>query len=1117
LTFWKRPFYHYIMIHNAVVPLWENPEIQGLYRLPMRSPLLPFCSPEAALADAVAGPEYRKADDNPFYLGLDGTWSFALVNHPFDDPGGPEEGTADSPEWTKPEYPVEGWGNIRVPGTWSLQGYDKPHYTNVQMPFDLVPPHTPDSNPTGLYRRNFTLPESWKGRRVVLHIGSAESCCLVYVNGFFAGAGKDTRLPQEYDITPFLAEDGPSGSPARHVLCLKVIRYSEASYIEDQDQWWFGGIHRTVFLYSTEDCYIKDIKALPGKLFFQESGAGAAETRGTIDLQVTLGGKVPQGGGAGNAAVSPERSGSGGAPESFTVHYGLYPFTLPESGEDARRIAALLSEQGPLVSGDLDLACFYRLNSNTAEAALAVPRPALWSHEAPNLYVLVVSLSRGGRHMESAAFCTGFRSVEIQKRELLINRRAVLIKGVNRHEHDEKTGKTLSVESMVRDIMLLKQHNFNAVRTSHYPNDERWYELCDRYGIYLTGEANIEHHCFYDQLCRDSAWSYAYISRVQRMVERDKNFPSVIIWSLGNESGDGPNQSLISAWVRRYDPARPVHYEGAVRPPRGQGDYTLDTLGRGRDITDIIAPMYPSIKLITDFVKYREDDRPLIMCEYSHAMGNSNGSLKEYWEAIESHHGLQGGYIWDWIDQGIEAHAPEGPGGSPGGKYWKYGGDFGDEPTDYDFCLNGIVFPDRSPKPVLAECRQLFSPVRLFPVPGKPYGFRVENHFDFTSLDAVELRWELRTEEKTLARGTEEFPALPPGASGELTIPVPAHLTTQRGRGVFYIHGDLCLKNRVPWAEAGFVTGQMERIIRERLPLPPRGRALSGGGLREIAELFKPSLFRVPTENDGLKTYLSSRGDPAAAFYYKGKAMYPWLDLDLLHLRWEEEKEEPVMGESYGAVKYTALLFPGEKALGIYQNTCLGSYTRIMSEGGGDRPFFLEFIFDLDPALPELPRVGIAAKIPACYDRLAWFGEGPHEAYPDRRAGAFLGNWEHSIAGLEVPYIVPQENGNRMGVRRIRLLRKAGAPGSGRSLTITTDKPVMMSCCRYSPENMFEALHTCELHDLSAGDGGYYFLHIDCAQRGLGTAACGPDTLERYRVRPGLFTLGLYFFSEEAV
>ncbi|MDR0374906.1 MAG: DUF4981 domain-containing protein [Treponema sp.] len=1113
-------------MNNVFLPLWENPEIQSLNRLPMRSPLRPFCSPQAALADAIAGPERRNMDDNPFYLGLDGTWSFALIDHPLEDACADKQ-TGDVPEWTKPEYDLNGWGAIQVPGTWSLQGYDKPHYTNVQMPFNLIPPRAPERNPTGLYRRTFALPELWKGRRVVLCVGSAESCCLVYVNGVFVGAGKDTRLPQEYDITPFLAERDASGVPGINVLCLKVVRYSDASYIEDQDQWWLGGIHRSVFLYSTEACYIKDIKTAPGR--FEEDADGI---RGILKARVALGGEVPQGESTGNAAIAVT------AESPFTIRCGLYPFVMPESGANAAhdaariaaRIAAALFESGPIVSVESRLDCNYRLNSNAAETLLTARHPAIWSHEAPNLYVLVTSLFQQGRHIESAAFCTGFRNVEVKKRELLINGKAALIKGVNRHEHDEKTGKTLSVESMVRDIMLLKQHNFNAVRTSHYPNDERWYELCDRYGVYLTDEANIEHHCFYDQLCGDSAWSYAYISRVQRMAERDKNHCSVIIWSLGNESGDGPNHRLAGAWIRAYDPTRPVHYEGTARPEKGQGDYTLDSLGRGRDITDIICPMYPPIALIADFAKFREDDRPLIMCEYSHAMGNSNGGLSDYWEAIETHHGLQGGYIWDWIDQGFEASAPRDAEDSASTrqrrKRWKYGGDFGDEPTDYDFCLNGLLFPDRTPKPALAECKQLFSPVRVKPVSGKPYAFTVENRFDFTLLDAVELRWELRDEEGTLERGGRSCSALPPGESEEIALPVPEHIKPWGDRGLLYIHIDICLKNKSLWADAGFVIGQGERIIRERLPLLSGFRVFSGGDKEERAERlslrFEPSLFRVPTENDGLKTYRHVRDDPAAAFYYKGKAMYPWLDMDLLHLQYGEEKTEAVVWEGRPAEKWTALLFSGKNALKAHQKRCLGSYTCVTAPPDETHPRMMDIVFDLDPTLPELPRVGVTAQIPALYDAVAWLGEGPHEAYPDRRAGAFLGWWEQSVAGLEVPYIVPQENGCRMGARLIRLSRKSGAARGAANgadsashplpVTIAAGEPVMMSVCRYTRENMFEALHISDLQDLSTGDDGYFFLNIDCAQRGAGTASCGPDVLERHRVYPGVFTMRLYFF-----
>jgi beta-galactosidase len=312
-----------------------------------------------------------------------------------------------------------------------------------------------------------------------------------------------------------------------------------------------------------------------------------------LQLAVTLGGAVPEGKSTGNAPVNVDS-----CAKPFIISYALYPFTLPTSREDAESIA---SKTQPLVQGEMSLVCNYRLNSNRAEAEISVPEPKIWSHEAPHLYVLAVSVSREGKSIGHTAFCTALREVRVAKRELLINGKALLIKGVNRHEHDEHTGKTLSVESMKRDIVLLKQHNFNAVRTCHYPDDERWYDLCDRYGIYLVDEANIEHHCFYSQLAESTAWTSAYTARVQRMVERDKNHPSVIIWSLGNESGDGANHAATSAWIHQTDPSRPVNYEGAIRPAGGQGNYTLDSLTRNRHITDIIGPMYPQIDLITDF------------------------------------------------------------------------------------------------------------------------------------------------------------------------------------------------------------------------------------------------------------------------------------------------------------------------------------------------------------------------------------------------------------------------------------------------------------------------------------------------------------------------------------
>ncbi|MDR0313194.1 MAG: DUF4981 domain-containing protein, partial [Treponema sp.] len=810
---------------NEILPLWENPEIQEINRLPMSS-LQPFASAEEALRSAIAGPEYCQPEKNPLYLGLDSPgvweaegadtslspWKFKLVSNPREDlplsgdcliVGSKREKTANLSGWTNPEFDASSWHSITVPGTWSRQGederfentFDKPHYTNVQMPFQAAPPHVPNHNPTGLYRRTFTLPAAWKTRRVVFHLGSAESVAYLYINGFFVGAGKDTRLPQEYDITPFV-KDG------ENLVCIKVVRYSDASYVEDQDQWWLGGIHRTVYLYATEETYIKDIKALPGQI---APDTGTEKKLGKIKLLLALGGKLPESRSTGNGGTRSEDADS-----PFVFKYSLYPFSLPSSAEDAEKKAAELVRGGGLVSGSVELFADYRMNSNTAKAELVLENPAAWSHEAPNLYSLSVELYRDGKLLQCAAFCTGFRSVKVAHRELLINDRMVYIKGTNRHEHDEKTGKTLSVAAMLRDIKILKSHNFNAVRTSHYPDDERWYDLCDRYGIYLWDEANIESHCFHNQLCSETAWTYAFVIRMQRMVERDKNHPAVLVWSLGNESGYGPNHEAGAAWIRFYDSTRPVHYEGAMR---GKPN-VHDSWEQGKTISDIVCPMYPVIEDIINYVRYRDDYRPLIMCEFSHAMGNSNGSLADYWKAIETHHGLQGGFIWEWRDHGFEAYTKDGV------KYWKYGGDFGDEPSDYDFVCDGLLFPDQVLKPAMAECRQVFAPVRLIPVPGKPLSFTLENRYDFSTLDHLAFQYKIFEdavacdggETRILKQGIVDLPLLNPGEKSEISFASENEFSIPSFRGTVCFYGEFILKNDTPWAKKGHVVAKAEKL-----------------------------------------------------------------------------------------------------------------------------------------------------------------------------------------------------------------------------------------------------------------------------------------------------------------
>ncbi len=710
---------------------WEDPEIQASNRLPMRSPLLPWPEAESARLMAVAGPAGRDLTLNPWHLNLDGQWQFSLAANPASRPAG----------FFLPGFDTSSWGCLEVPGTWTLQGYDKPHYTNALMPYANVPPSAPAThNPTGLYRMQFDLPPDWEGRRTVLHVGAAESFLEVWCNGAKLGFGKDSRLPQEFDLSPWLKS-------GQNLLAFSVIRYSDSSYIEDQDQWWFGGIYRSVYLYSTNRAWLADLDLRPE--------VAVDLTSGRLDCTVRLGFAFDPG----QERCLPKT----GLPDYAAGTVGL-------QGDYSVRISLFApGESQPLASTTVLVDGRYRQSGWLGRGSIEVPKVQVWSGEDPRLYTVVATLlapteSEPSVELESAACRIGFRRVEVKDRQLLINNRPVMIRGVNRHEHDQRTGKTLALADMIKDIELMRQHHINAVRNSHYPNDERWYELCDEYGIYLMDEADIECHGYYDHFTRDSRWLLAFMDRVKRMALRTKNHASVIIWSLGNESGYGPNHDALAAWLRSFDPGRPVHYEGAARPEFGQPPYTLESLKGGRAASDIVSTMYPPIDILESWATTSDDDRPFIMCEYSHAMGNSNGSLADYWAVIERHHGLQGGFIWDWVDQALVAKNGRGE------EYWAYGGDFGDSPSDLDFVCNGLVFADRRPKPVLAECAKLFQPLLLtsrHPASGK---ITVTSRYDFVASPDLELRWSLISDGRQVLHGDRELPPIGPGATLELDL-----------------------------------------------------------------------------------------------------------------------------------------------------------------------------------------------------------------------------------------------------------------------------------------------------------------------------------------------------------
>ena len=621
---------------------WKAPELTGVGRLPMHS-----------LAHAER-------------LSLDGRWRFQLLSAPDQVVG-------------------SDWSEADVPSVWTMSGtWDLPHYTNVRMPFPGRPPEIPELNPTGIYERDFQIPTGWAGRRIVLHVGAAESVLIVHLNGQEIGIGKDSHLASEFDLTSHLRA-GPN------TLRLSVVKWSDATYVEDQDQWWHGGITRSVFVYATGQVYLADVKAI----------AGLADnlTTGTLDLTVVVG--FPADGLPSGWTVEASIDGVEQAVRAevqTTDPRGLEGWTqddqrliyraapgLPMSPEEAARWSTVHRRMAPpldgLVSWRMDL-----------------PGIERWSAEQPRLYPLrVVLRTPDGEVAQEATFRVGFRRVEIVGLDLLVNGQRVFFRGVNRHDFDQHTGRVISVESMRADLVLMKQFGFNAVRTSHYPNDPAFLDLTDELGLYVIDEADIESHAFQSTLCDDPRYLNQWVTRVSRMAERDKNHPSIILWSLGNESGHGLNHESAAAWLRRYDPSRPLHYEGAIR-----FDWTGD-----QEISDITCPMYPPISAIVDHARSGRQRHPLIMCEFSHAMGNSNGTLAEYWDAIESTPGLQGGFIWEWWDHGLVQQLPDGS------HRWAYGGDFGDAPHDGNFVADGMVWPDRRPKPAMWEHKRLAAPARL--------------------------------------------------------------------------------------------------------------------------------------------------------------------------------------------------------------------------------------------------------------------------------------------------------------------------------------------------------------------------------------------------------------------
>jgi beta-galactosidase len=1034
------------LIQIGSLKSWMAPECVSINRLPMRATSYPF--PSAQMARSV------DREKTPWFRSLNGRWQFKAVAKP-------EDVVLSD---TAIETDRANWDRLEVPGNWTLQGYGAPQYTNIQMPFPDEPPFVPENNLTGIYATEFIVPAEWEGRRVIIHLGGAESVLYVYVNGQAIGLSKDSRLPSEFDISRSVK------CGQKNLLVAMVVKWSDASFIEDQDQWWMGGLHREVYIYSTAPVYLADLFAV-GNL---ENNY----TDGRLLLKAKIG--FPR---------QPD--------EGWLVEAQLFD---PKGKAIFKRPL-----RSTVVAGK-----HFNWPRLQAEFDEPIKKPLLWSAELPNLYTVVVTLKNpAGQAIESTAARIGFRSVEVKDRLLLVNGQRVLIKGVNRHDHHDTKGKALDRETMRLDAVTMKRFNFNAVRASHYPNDPYWLDLCDELGLYVIDEANVEAHDYYQQVGRDRRYASAFLERGLRMVERDKNHPSVILWSLGNETGHSPSHDAMAGWIREFDPSRPLHFEPGIWVKNLPKQPTKKIYDLGYRVTDIVCPMYPPIDSIVEWAadqQHPDRHRPLIMCEYSHAMGNSNGSLGDYWDAFEKYPGLQGGFIWEWIDHGIKQKTPAGQ------DYWAYGGDFGDQPNDLNFVCDGLVWPDRTPHPGIYEFKYLAQPVKVIGFNARTGILEIKNLQNFATLGWIRGEWELKVDGDRIAKGKLPVSQTGPQKEEKINLKLPA-MTVESGQEVF-LNVRFYAAVATAWCRSGHEIGwrQISIPAKTRKPDPLKAARHAGKSLtfddrdgaftvqNDAVHLIASratgriealrwqeqdllisgpqlQIWRGPTDNDGIKGWTHETWRPLNKWRAQG--------LDKLVVKVVSVKAKRHQNGNI------TLLFEHLGACSASDQAIRHQHSYLISPDGSIQ---VNNTFTVDKTIPDLPRLGVVLTLHPGFEKLRWFGRGPFENYSDRKRAALLDLYESTVTDQYVPYIMPQEHGNHTDVRWLSL------EGQSAGLLVKAPDPLEFSASHYTAQDLDAAYHTYDLHPRPE-----VVLNLDFRQRGLGTESCGPGTLEQYKIKPGRY------------
>lgn len=1061
---------------------WENHHVLQINREPARAAFTPFHA--------------QKGDCS---ICLDGTWKFRWTPVP-------DERIV---EFYQTDFNDKDWVGFPVPANWEVNGYGTPIYVSAGYPFKIDPPRVmgepkvdyttyKERNPVGQYRRSFQLPAGWEARgQTLLRFEGVMSAFYVWINGERVGYSQGSMEPSEFNITNYL-------HAGENQIALEVYRYSDGSYLEDQDFWRFGGIHRSIHLLHTPDIRIRDyaVRTLPVSTDYQD-----------FILQID-----PQ----------------------FSVYRGMTGkgTTLQGVLKDAsgREIATLKGDVEDILdlehkAGRMNEWYPQRGPRKLGRMSATIKSPKRWTAETPYLYKLHLTLlTAEGEVIEQVEQSVGFRSVEIRNGQLLVNGAPVRFRGVNRHEHDPRTARVMSEERMLQDILLMKQANINAVRTSHYPNVSRWYELCDSLGLYVMDEADIEEHGLRGTLASTPDWHAAFLDRAVRMAERDKNHPSIVMWSMGNESGYGPNFAAISAWLHDFDPTRPVHYEGAQGAGGESDPKTVDVISRfyTRVKQEYLNPGIAEgedkeraenarWERLLEIAERTNDNRPVMTSEYAHSMGNALGNFKEYWDEIYSNPRMLGGFIWDWVDQGIYKTLPDGR------IMVAYGGDFGDKPNLKAFCFNGLLMSDRETTPKYWEVKKVYSPVELRVESGE---LRVTNRNHHTDLSQYRCLWTLSIDGKQKDQGEITLPEVAPGESE--TIPLPVSIADMKASAKatsdLRLTISFILKRDALWAKAGHEVAWEQFCIQEGAllssKLENRGRlkvradeehlSISGSGfsiqweknatgsLTSLTYHGKEMLahpadfplqpvtqaFRAPTDND------KSFGNWLAKDWSLHQMDNPRISLDSFKHEVREDGAVIVCVQTRNRYKEGMIV---TKFL----------YT-ILSDGTID----LKTTFQPQGILPELPRLGIAFCLSSDYNTFIWQGRGPQDNYPDRKTSAAVGLWKGSVADQYVHYPRPQDSGNKEEVCRLMLTDR-----HGKGIRVDAVEDVFSaSALHYTAQDLYKETHDCNLKPRPE-----VILSLDAAVLGLGNSSCGPGVLKKYTIDKKEHTLHIRIASTAPV